>query len=98
MSTQLPLFTTAPSSSLIGTKIKLERADSCCNNVAVIALSKATHAASLRCATCCASRGWLSAEAADFITATRARFGAPETIILRSVSSRTSPGAGGESQ
>jgi hypothetical protein len=91
---QLPAFATEPSSSsLIGTKIRLDRAADrehvCCNNVAIIG-----KALSMTCTTCGAFRGWLSAEAATFILETRARFGAPENIVLRTPSRAV--GAGGE--
>jgi hypothetical protein len=91
---QLDAFATEPcSSSLIGTKIRLDRPTDCehgcCDNVAIIG-----KAMSMTCTTCGAFRGWLSAEAATFIIETRARFGAPESIVLR-IPSRAA-GAGGE--
>jgi hypothetical protein len=91
---QLDAFATEPcSSSLIGTKVWLDRPTDrehgCCGNVAIIG-----KAMSLTCTTCGAFRGWLSAEAATFIIETRARFGAPESIVLRTPSRAV--GAGGE--
>jgi hypothetical protein len=86
---QLDLFgcTTAPSSnSLLGTRVKLSRADACCDNIVTLGPSKSMHAARMHCATCGTFRGWLSIEAADFITATGAKFGAPENIVLRTAS------------
>ena len=91
---QLDAFATEPcSSSLIGTKVRLDRPTDrehgCCANVAIIG-----KAMSMTCTTCGAFRGWLSAEAATFIIETRARFGAPESIVLKTPS--RAAGAGGE--
>jgi hypothetical protein len=91
---QLDAFATEPSSSsLIGTKVRLDRPTDrehgCCNNVAIIG-----KAMSMTCTTCGKFRGWLSDEAAAFIIETRARFGAPESIVMR-IPSRA-VGAGGE--
>ena len=65
------------SSSVIGTKIRLDRPTDrehgCCDNVAIIG-----KAMSMTCTTCGRFRGWFSAEAATFIIETRARFGARE--------------------
>jgi hypothetical protein len=89
-------FATEPSSScLIGVKVRLhrttDREHGCCDNVAIIG-----KAMSLTCTTCGAFRGWFNAEAAIFIIETRARFGAPQNIILRN--SRSLPGAGERDQ
>ena len=91
---QLDAFATEPcSSSLIGTKVWLDRPTDrehgCCGNVAITG-----KAMSLTCTTCGAFRGWLSAEAATLIIETRARFGAPESIVLKTPS--RAAGAGGE--
>jgi hypothetical protein len=91
---KLHAFATEPSSSsLVGTKIRLDRptdrAHGCCDNVAIIG-----KAMSMTCTTCGRFRGWFSAEAATFIIETRARFGAPESIVLRTPS--RAAGAGGE--
>ena len=91
---QLDAFATEPSSSsLIGTKVRLDRPTDrehgCCNNVAIIG-----KAMSMTCTTCGKFRGWLSAEATTFIIETRARFGAPESIVLRTPS--RAAGADGE--
>jgi len=89
-------------STLIGTKIRLdrlsEREHPCCDNVATIGSGGTSmFAASLTCATCDRHRGWLSETAIKFIQETRARFGAPEIITLRILSSsRALPGAGDE--
>jgi hypothetical protein len=93
---QLDAFATEPSSScLIGVKVRLhrttDREHGCCENVAIVG-----KAMSLICTTCGAFRGWLSAEAATFIVETRARFGAPENIVLRTPSRAV--GVGGEEQ
>jgi hypothetical protein len=94
MPQQLDVFgdTIAPSSnSSAGTRVKLSRADACCDNIVTLGSSKPIHAASMHCATCGTFRGWLSTEAADFITATRAKFGAPETVVLRTRSFAARP-------
>jgi hypothetical protein len=87
-------------SSLTGTRIKLDRLGDrehpCCDNVAIIGSGLA---AGLTCATCGRLRGWLSEAAIEFIQETRARFGAPEIITLRTLSSsRALPGAGDQEQ
>jgi hypothetical protein len=89
-------------STPIGTRIRLDRFTDrehpCCGNVATIGSGgTGMFAASLTCATCDRHRGWLSETAIKFIQETRARFGAPEVITLRTLSSsRALPGAGNE--
>jgi len=90
---QLDAFATEPSSScLIGVKVRLhrttDREHGCCDNVVIIGKAN-----SLTCTTCGAFRGWLSAEAATFIIETRARFGAPESIVLRTPRAPPAPAA-----
>ena len=90
------------SPSLTGTRIRLDRLTDRehprCDNVATIGSGgTGMFAASLTCATCDRHRGWLSETAIKFIQETRARFGAPEIITLRILSSsRALPGAGDE--
>jgi hypothetical protein len=99
---QFGLLATAPSTSttLVGLTVRLDRDTDrdrpCCENRAIVGSTKGMHHASLTCANCGSFRGWLSAEAADFITGTRAKFGAPQTIVLRN--SRALPGASDEEQ
>ena len=87
---QFDLFgeaTASRSKALIGIKIKLSLTDTCCENVVTLGSSKkAMHAVSMRCTGCGKFRGWLGNEAAAFISATRAKFGAPDIIVLRTTS------------
>jgi hypothetical protein len=98
MSAKLEVFAAETSlSALIGTRIRLDRPTDrehpCCDNIATIGRgASGKFAASLTCATCDRHRGWLSETAIKFIQETRARFGAPQTIVLRN--SRSLPGAG----
>ena len=75
------------SSSLSGTRIRLDRPSDreygCCGNIAVITAGNLPHNAALVCATCGRHRGWLSEPVIAFIQETRARFGAPQVITLR---------------
>jgi hypothetical protein len=91
------------SSRLTETRIKLHRAGDreygCCGNIAVITTGNLPDNVGLVSATCGQHRGWLSEAAIKFIQETRARFGAPEVITLRTLSSpRALPGAGDEKQ
>jgi hypothetical protein len=100
---QLGLFARASSTSttLADLTIRLDRdidrARPCCLNRAIVGRSKGIHHASLTCANCGACRGWLSTEATDFITETRAHFGAPQTIVLRNSRTLSAPAAGANS-
>ena len=89
--------------TLMGTKIGLDRLTDreygCCGNIAVITAGNLPHDADLVCAECGRDRGRLSEAAITFIQEMRARFGAPEIITLRTLSSpRPPPGAGDEEQ
>jgi hypothetical protein len=88
--------------TLSGTRIKLDRPgdrDGCCGNIAVITDGNLPHNAGLVCAYCGRHRGWLSAAASTFIQQTRARFGVPKVITLRTLSSsRALLGASDEQQ
>lgn len=69
-------------------RVKLDRSIDrdrpCCDNIAIIRPGKGPHAAELRCESCGAHRGWMRAEALNFVTALAQRFGAPaEPLILR---------------
>jgi hypothetical protein len=88
-------------STLIGTRIKLDRLTDrehpCCDNFATISSGDDMFAAGLTCAACDRCRGSLSETAITFILEMRARFGAPEVITLRTLSSsRALPGVGNE--
>jgi hypothetical protein len=61
----------------------IDRERPCHDNLALVHAGRGPHAAELRCATCNQHRGWLPKAAADFIATTGARFGAPETLVLR---------------
>ena len=94
------MFATETSlSTLIGTRIKLDRLTDrehpCCDNVATIGSGNGMFAACLTCAACDRHRGWLSEAVIKFIQESRARFGAPEVITIRSHPSHAI-GAGGE--
>jgi len=77
---------TAPSTSIIGLKVRLDRPvdrdQPCCRNICSIGPGKGPHAAELRCADCGHHRGWLSKLTADWIGDVAARFGAPTTPII----------------
>jgi len=86
-----------------GTRIKLDRPGdrehARCGNIAVITAGNLPHNAGLVCAGCGRHRGWLSAAAITFIQETQARFGAPEIITVRTLStSRALPGARDDEQ
>jgi hypothetical protein len=88
---------------LTGTRIKLgrpsDREQPCCGNIAIITAGNLPHHANLVCAECGRDRGRLPAVAITFVQETRALFGAPDDITLRSLSgSRPLPGAGDEEQ
>jgi hypothetical protein len=90
-------------SDLTGTRIRLDRSTDreqpCCRNIAIITAGDLPYDAGLVCAECGRDRGRLSEAAITFIRETRARFGAPEVITLRALSSpRALPGAGDEEQ
>ena len=96
------MFATETSlSTLIGTRIKLDRMTDrehpCCDNVATIGRGDGMFAAGLTCAACHRRRGWLSEPAITFILETRARFGAPEVITLRTRTSAAGAGDDAES-
>ena len=56
----------------------------CCDNIAIIGLGKAQHAAELRCETCGTHRGWLPRQGFQFLTNLAQQFGAPTgPITLR---------------
>jgi hypothetical protein len=67
---------TAPSTSIVGLIVKLDRADRCCGgDLATIGSSRGPHHAGLHCVHCGKHRGWLPAAAIPFIAETRQRFG-----------------------
>jgi hypothetical protein len=94
---QIEMFATTattPSTSIAGITIRLAGRPSDpnhrrCGDLATIGSSRGIHWAVLTCATCGKHRGWLGRDAINFINETRARFGAPEIITLRTPS--TSP-------
>ncbi len=88
------------SSSLTGTRIKLDRSGDRehgrCGNIAIVTTGYSPHNAGLVCAGCGRHRGWLSATAITFIQETQARFGTTEIITIKTISSpRLLLGAGG---
>jgi hypothetical protein len=106
MSQQLDLFAatsvmtsvTTFSTSITGLTVKLDRPADLghrrCGPYATIGSGRGIHWAVMTCASCGRHRGWLGRDAINFINETRARFGAPEIIVLRNRS--IAAGAGDE--
>lgn len=97
-----PISATASSTDFVGLPVKLEHpADPGhhrCSPFVTVGSSKGIHHNALICNSCGKNRGWLGVNAIEFINETRARFGAPEIIILRTprgpqaqVARRTTP-------
>jgi hypothetical protein len=97
-----PISTTGSSTRFVGLTLKLERlADPGhrrCSPYVTIGSSKGIHDNALICNSCGKNRGWISSRTIDFTNETRARFGAPEVITLRTprgpqaqVAGRTTP-------
>jgi hypothetical protein len=93
MSAQIDLFgpvTTAPSTSLIGLQVTLERRPCLCGGITVtVGSSVGPHYAVLKCSACDRYRGWLSHDTAHFLNTIIDNFGRPtEPVVVRN--SRTS--------
>jgi hypothetical protein len=83
---QMPSTNLFDEPTLIGTKVKLDRAIDrerpCCRNICTIGAARGPHAAELVCSDCGQHRGWLSKSTAQWIETVLTRFGAPTTPIV----------------
>jgi len=76
---------------LTGVEVHLPRHCRCGNNILHIGPGRGPHRASLHCPRCGRHCGWLSNEAAKFLTAVVARFGRPTAPVLVRVPRRALP-------
>lgn len=85
---QLGLY--ADDGPLVGRRLRFHAAAPCHDDIVMITAPIGPHASGLVCATCGKFRGWLSREAASFITATRDTFGDPDALpVIRSREARS---------